>query len=736
MSPSPLRLIALHDSVNDALALASQLRNAGIQANVRHVEDLPQLHELLREDDLDLILHLVELPEPRLADVTAAAQGHAPAIPVVGMTASYSVEALLDSIKDGARDLIDLNHPAHVLHVIRRETGAMDCTRRLQRFEGLYQESEKRCHALMESSRDAIAYVHGGMHVFANPVYLETFGFDRLEDLEGSPLLDLVQPEDQPRIRDYMRGHPDANPEGRLEELKLKRRDGSVLSAGIELSPATIEGEPCTQVLIRTQSDTHALEEQINFLSQRDLLTGLYNRQYFLSRLEDALQQAREGHQASALIHVQITNVAELKGKLGVAGLDVLITDAGKLIEKLVGPEMLLSRYSAHAFALLVPTNGGSSCSRTLGSASKSLRPSTAEAPAGSGRREPASMPEARPGAALEESPEAFALRILAGVMQHIFDVGGQSATLQAAAGIALLDQDTPSVNELLNRAERATLDAEAKGTERVAVYTPREGEVSQSEQDEQWSRMLRNALRSNRFRLLYQPMLSLQGDTTRQRYEAFLRLLDEENHPISPNEFMAAAERTQISHALDRWVILHALQAITEARQRGLNVQLFVRLSARSIADPEFPGWLGERLMAMQIHDGSLALEVNEKVAIEHLKQVKDLQRQLGSMNCPLLLDGFGLGDDPFRVLNYLEVQWFKLDRGLMESFATHKVNQAKVRELIGAIKKRGSGQLVVANVENAMTLQIVLGDGADFVQGNFIQAPVERLDFDFSAF
>lgn len=694
MSPSSLRLIALHDSVNDALALASQLRNAGIQANVRYAEDLPQLHELLREDELDLILHLLELPEPRLADVTAAAQGHTPAIPVVGMTASYSVEALLDSIKKGARDLIDLNHPAHVLHVIQRETGAMGYARRLRRLEGLYQESEKRCHALMESSRDAIAYVHGGMHVFANAVYLETFGFDRFEDLEGSPLLDLVHPEDQPRLREYMRGHQDGDLHGKLEDVKFKRRDGSVLTASIELSNATIEGEPCTQVLIRTQADIQALEEQINFLSQRDLLTGLYNRQYFLSRLEDALQQAREGHQASALIHIQITNVAELKGKLGVAGLDVLITDVGKLIEKLVGSEMLLSRYSAHAFALLLPLDGG------------------------------------------QESPEAFALRILAGVTQHIFDVGGQSATLQAAAGIALLDQDTPSVNELLNRAERATLDAEAKTTERVAVYTPREGEVSQSEQDEQWSRMLRNALRSNRFRLLYQPMLSLQGDTTRQRYEAFLRLLDEDEQAISPNEFMAAAERTQISHALDRWVILHALQAITEARQRGLNVQLFVRLSARSIADPEFPGWLGERLMAMQIHDGSLALEVNEKTAIEYLKQVKDLQRQLGSMNCPLLLDGFGLGDDPFRVLNYLEVQWFKLDRELMESFATHKVNQAKVRELIKAIKQRGSGQLVVPNVENAMTLQIVLGDGADFVQGNFIQAPVERLDFDFSAF
>ncbi|MGK0673915.1 MAG: EAL domain-containing protein [Halothiobacillaceae bacterium] len=694
MSPSPLRLIALHDSVNDALALGSQLRNAGIQANVRYAEDLPRLHELLREDELDLILHLLELPEPRLTDVIAAAQGHAPAIPVVGMTTSYSMKALLDSIKEGARDLIDLSHPSHVLHVIRREAAAMNCARRLKRLEGMYQESERRCTTLMESSRDAIAYVHGGMHVFANPVYLETFGFDRLEDLEGSPLLDLVQAEDQPRIREYMRSHSYANLAGKLEGVRFKRRDGRVLSAAIELSPASIEGEPCTQVLIRTQADTHALEEQINFLSQRDLLTGLYNRQYFFSRMEETLQQAREKNKTSALIHIQITNVPELKGKLGVAGLDILITDAGKLIEKLVGQEMLLSRYSAHAFALLLPLDGG------------------------------------------QESPEAFALRLLAGLTQHIFEVEGQSATLQAAAGIALLDQDTPSVNELLNRAERATLDAEAKTTERVAIYTPREGEMSQSEQDEQWSRMLRNALRNNRLRLLYQPILSLRGDMTRQRYEAFLRLLDEQDRPVSPNEFMAAAERTQISHALDRWVILHALQAIAETRQRGLKVQLFVRLSARSITDPKFPGWLAERLTAMQVHDGSLVLEVNEKVAIEHLKQVKELEHQLSAMHCPLLLDGFGLGDDPFRILNYLKVQWFKLDRGLMESFATHKANQAKVRELIKAIKQRDNSQIVVANVENAMTLQIVFGDGADFVQGNFIQAPTERLDFDFSAF
>jgi len=693
MSPSSLRLIALHDSVNDSLALASQLRNAGIQANMRHAEDLPDLHELLREENPDLILHLVDLPEPRLAEVVATSRGCSPAIPVLGMTTSYSMEALLGSIAEGARDLIDLNQPAHVLHVIQREAAAVRDARRLVQLETLSQDSEKRCHALMESSRDAIAYVHGGMHVHANAVYLETFGFAQFDDMEGSTLLDLVDAEDQQRMRDYLRSQGGEGATSKLDEVRFRSRNGSAFTASLELSPATIDGEPCTQVLIRTQADTHALEEQINFLSQRDLQTGLYNRQYFLDQLEAQLGKVRGGSPASALVHLQITHVADLKAKLGVAGLDALITEVGKLIQKIVGQDVLLSRYSAHAFALLLPEQGG-------------------------------------------QSPEAYALRILAGVTQHIFEVDGHSATVKAAAGISVLDPHTPSVNELLNRAERATLDAEEKATDRVAVYTPKEGEISQAEADGQWNRVLQNALTEDRFRLLFQPILNLMGDNGRQRYETFLRLLGEDGEAISPGQFMAAAERTGISHAMDRWVIQHALRTIGEARQRGLNPQIFARISGSSIVDPEFPAWLSGQLISAQVHDGSLVLELNEKVATEYLKQVSELQPKLAELACPLLIDGFGLGDEPFRILNYVEAEWLKLDRGLMESFATNKANQAKVREMIKAAQQHGARQLIVANVENASTLQLVLADGADFVQGHFIQAPMERLEFNFNAF
>ena len=42
---------------------------------------------------------------------------------------------------------------------------------------------ERRCDALIESSREPIAYVHEGMHIRANPAYLDMFGYESFEDV-------------------------------------------------------------------------------------------------------------------------------------------------------------------------------------------------------------------------------------------------------------------------------------------------------------------------------------------------------------------------------------------------------------------------------------------------------------------------------------------------------------------------------------------------------------------------
>jgi PAS domain-containing protein len=68
----------------------------------------------------------------------------------------------------------------------------LDARRSQRRLESQMRETERRCDALIASSRDPIAYVHEGMHIRANDAYLEMFGYESFEDIEGLSLLDMV----------------------------------------------------------------------------------------------------------------------------------------------------------------------------------------------------------------------------------------------------------------------------------------------------------------------------------------------------------------------------------------------------------------------------------------------------------------------------------------------------------------------------------------------------------------
>jgi diguanylate cyclase (GGDEF)-like protein/PAS domain S-box-containing protein len=701
-SAKALSLVAFHDSVNDTLELASLLRNKGIQAQARHVEDLPQLHEMLRSGDVDLVLHLNSLTEPTLVQVVKAVAIQLGAIPVLSMTETYSVEELNRVVASGGTDLINLDNAEHVLLVLRREGERVHCGRNLIKLDALQQESERRCKTLMQSSRDAIAYIHSGMHIDANDVYLETLGFKSLEDMEGSPLLDLVLPSDHAKVRELIRGvQPNASEVQQLDNIHFKHQNGSEFNACVEFSPASIDGEPCTQVLIRvtTDVDTRALEEKIALLRQRDSLTGLLNRQYYLEQLGKKLAMAHADQANFNLIHLQISYPPNIRNKIGVVGRDALISEAGRLIEGATCADALVSLYSSNVFSILIPNQNDTHQT------------------------------------ALEHAHE-IANKLVIQMNEHIFEAGGQSVTVHASAGVVMLDKLSPPLGELLRRAERVTAEAAENPQEAVVIYKPKEKDASQTEKDEHWNRLIQDALRNHQFRLFFQPILSLNSDTRRQRYEVFLRLLDEQRQLIQPNEFIESAERSGISIDIDRYVILGAIRHVVDARKRGLSLQLFVRISTPTLLSDDFYPWLSSQIIEAQIYDGGLLLQISEAVALEQLKQAQQLLENLQHIHSTLLIDGMGLSMDSVQILDRLNAPWVKLDRELVHGIATQKSNQARLLELIRTIKQHEGTQVIVPQIEDAASLQVVAMSGTDFLQGNFIQGLSDRLDFDFNSF
>ena len=144
---------------------------------------------------------------------------------------------------------------------------------------------------LLDSSRDAIAYVHEGMHVRANRAYLEMFGYESFEEIEGMTLLDMVASENADDFKALLKRLSRGEKPPKRVELKAVSGTGESFDATAEFAQATFEGEPCLQIIFRRKAVSPELVEQL----QRDSATGMYNRSRMLELIEDAVGDAAKG---------------------------------------------------------------------------------------------------------------------------------------------------------------------------------------------------------------------------------------------------------------------------------------------------------------------------------------------------------------------------------------------------------------------------------------------------------
>src|SRR5581483_11654689 len=72
---------------------------------------------------------------------------------------------------------------------------------------------------------------------------------------------------------------------------------------------------------------------------------------------------------------------------------------------------------------------------------------------------------------------------------------------------------------------------------------------------DKVWVKHIKAALMENRFRLVQQPVASLQGEDAGM-FDVLVRMIDPQGKEVLPSEFMAAAERNDLLKNIDRWVV------------------------------------------------------------------------------------------------------------------------------------------------------------------------------------
>ena len=265
-----IRLLLLEDSQNEAERLVNLFRNAGRATRVHRLTSSDDLAEALQQT-WDLLIAAPHSENLDPAEAVNAIRRQSKDIPVILLLDGNDSDDITEALTQGAQDAVPQGEDERLLLVARRELDNLEERRGRRSAEVALRESEKRCQLLLDSSVDAIAYVHEGMHIYANRSYLALFGYEDAEELEGMPIIDLIECGDHARFKDFLKNYQ--NVEG-FAELTCSgvREDGQEFAARMSFSPATYDGEPCIQVVIRAESDNAELEERLrDYLGVRNI---------------------------------------------------------------------------------------------------------------------------------------------------------------------------------------------------------------------------------------------------------------------------------------------------------------------------------------------------------------------------------------------------------------------------------------------------------------------------------
>jgi len=686
-----IRLLIVDEGFHKAEKITSSLRATGMHVRAEFAEDGEDMVEILENKTLDLVLFSIDLPGFSLGQAQQLIAECGRHVALIAIAKKVDTGVIVAAIDEGAQDVVASDSLEHLIQVIKRESFNINIWRRAMRLELEFQESEKRCQNLLSNSKDAVAYVHEGMHIFANQVYMELFGNADFDELEGIPIIDMVDSSQQSELKTFLRELSKNENESNELNLQLIHSSGEKITATLEFSRASYEGEPCTQILIRSSADTSALEEQINYLHQHDMITGLYNRQFFMDELKTSITQAVNAMHQSAIIYIAIDNFQSIRDTVGISGCDTLISDIAGILTEHAADDDIVARFGAHSYTCLSKVKD-------------------------------------------KEQVEAFATRITELIGDHISEIGNQSINATSSAAVVFIDENSPdNPNEIISRAEKACEEIQAAGGNQSITYIPKAGEMTLDEEDSITANLIKDALNHSRIRGMYQPIVGVKAQGG-ERYVSSLEITSDKGQTLYPQDYQAAAERTGTAKMLDRWKILHAIKKISDTSQKGRKVEFFVPLSADSIQDPGLAIWVSENLAKARINGEQLVFMIDEAHAVNQLKSAKTLARALQQIHCQFAIDEFGTGINPFQLVKHINADYVRINHVYMDNIAQNSENQDSIRELAF---QAGDMEIntITPGVTDAAVLSVLWTLNVDFVQGEFLQAPQKELNYDFSS-
>ncbi|RST30788.1 EAL domain-containing protein [Sphingomonas ginkgonis] len=221
-----------------------------------------------------------------------------------------------------------------------------------------------------------------------------------------------------------------------------------------------------------------------------------------------------------------------------------------------------------------------------------------------------------------------------------------------------------------------------------------------------------------------FQPQVRINGGDTLGA-EALARWTHPDKGPISPSEFIAAAEQQDRIAKLTLFVLNRSVALAASVNQRGIHFGIAVNLSARMLADPDLPRMIEEVLRRHGLPPQRLTLELTETAALDENGRDLAVLDTLRALGVRLAIDDYGTGLSTLDYLKKIPATELKIDQSFIKAMRLSRSDRLMVQSTISLAHSLGR-TVLAEGVEDQATLEMLSELGCDMAQGFVVGRPM----------
>ena len=310
---------------------------------------------------------------------------------------------------------------------------------------------------------------------------------------------------------------------------------------------------------------------------------------------------------------------------------------------------------------------------------------------------------------------KSVAERILNVFRDNPIQAKQNSIDLTLSIGINPYPSHFKDIQEAIKISDEQLYLAKSNGRNRIESYDLSEDNHANKTQHINDIKM---AIEESRIRCMYQPIFTTNTNTI-EKYEVLIRMIDNDNNIILPNDFLPFISHTQLYTDLTKFVIESSLKRLEET-----DAELSINLELQDLFNNDILEIIIHILNTNQKYAKKLTFEILETQEVSNLELLKEKINKIRQTGAKIALDDFGSGYANFTYLLHLDIDILKIDGTLIRDI--HKNSNAKnIVETINIFAQKMNIKTVAEQIETKEEYETIKSIGIDYMQGYYLGRP-----------